>query len=63
MKNTIFYSWQSSLPNSSNRGFIEQCIKNAIRDIGKSKDLNLEMNIERDTKGVFGTPDIVDTLF
>lgn len=63
LKNTIFYSWQSNLPNSSNRGFIEQCIKNAIRNIENSKYLHLEMSIERDTKGVIGTPGIVDTLF
>lgn len=63
LKNTIFYSWQSNLPNSSNRGFIEECIKNAIKNIANNDDLALEVNLERDTKGLIGTPDIVNSLF
>lgn len=63
MENTIFYSWQSNLPNASNRGFIEECINVAIKRIEKQDSLDLVMNLERDTKGIIGTPDIVDTLF
>lgn len=30
---TIFYSWQSDLPNNSNRSFIEVAIKKAIKKV------------------------------
>lgn len=33
MKRTIFYSWQSDLPNNSNRGFIESCIESSLKDL------------------------------
>lgn len=63
MKRTIFYSWQSDLPNKSNRGFIESCIEKTIKDISKTTSFSLELNIDRDTKEIIGTPDIVDSIF
>lgn len=63
MKNKVFYSWQSNLPNSSNRGFIEECIKSAIKVTSNNENIGLELNLERDTKGLLGTPDIVNSLF
>ncbi|GGG07019.1 hypothetical protein GCM10010912_59580 [Paenibacillus albidus] len=63
MKNSIFYSWQSDLPNNENRGFLETCILGAIKELSKSEDFNLELNIDRDTKNEMGTPDIVNTIF
>lgn len=62
MNKSIFYSWQSDLPNSTNRGFIEGCIKQALKDI-KSENINLDIAIDRDTQGASGTPDIVSTIF
>lgn len=62
MTKNIFYSWQSDLPNNTNRGFIESCLQKAIKDL-KDKDLHLEIAIDRDTKGVSGTPDIIKTIF
>ena len=62
MKKTIFYSWQSDLPNNLNRNFIEDCIKKAIEDI-KSKNIHLDVAIDRDTKDTIGTPDIATTIF
>ncbi len=35
----IFYSWQSDLPNPTNRGFIEDCLKRAIKDVQADEDL------------------------
>ena len=34
MKKIVFYSWQSDLPNSTNRGFIQQSLENAVNIIG-----------------------------
>lgn len=62
MNKNIFYSWQSDLPNNTNRGFIEDCIKIALTEI-KAKNIHLEIAIDRDTQGVSGTPDIVETIF
>jgi hypothetical protein len=63
MKNFIFYSWQSDLPNSTNRGFIESCLSLAIKNLSNSKDFHLDLNLDRDTKEELGTPDIVNTIF
>ncbi|WP_179354678.1 hypothetical protein [Winogradskyella vidalii] len=62
MKKSIFYSWQSDLPNNKNRGFIEICIKKAIEEI-KTDNINLDVAIDRDTKDITGTPDIASTIF
>lgn len=62
MEKNIFYSWQSDLPNNTNRSFIEDCINIAIEDLS-SENLHLDVAIDRDTKGVGGTPDIVKTIF
>ena len=63
MKNTIFFSWQSDLPNNSNRGFIENCIVQAIKVINKKYDCVLEISIDKDTINETGTPDIINTIF
>ena len=63
MKRTIFYSWQSDLPNISNRGFIESCLKKAIKQVDKVIPFKLELNIDRDTKYEVGTPNISDSIF
>lgn len=63
MKRTIFYSWQSDLPNNSNRGFIESCLKKTVKDLAKITPFSLDLNIDRDTKGLSGTPDITDSIF
>lgn len=63
MKRTIFYSWQSDLPNNSNRGFIESCLKRTIQDVDKVMPFQLEFNIDRDTKLEIGTPNILESIF
>jgi hypothetical protein len=62
MSKTIFYSWQSDLPNNINRGFILDCLERAVRAIA-SEDLLLDFEIDRDTLDVSGSPDIVATIF
>ena len=58
---SIFYSWQSDLTSKYNRSFIEDCLKKAIKDL--SKEIELNIVIYRDTKGLRGTPDIISSIF
>lgn len=48
MKCTIFYSWQSDLPNKDNRSFIENCIEKAIKKdkLGFEAGLTIAVLIE-----------------
>ncbi|ALL06335.1 hypothetical protein AQ505_12995 [Pedobacter sp. PACM 27299] len=63
MINTVFYSWQSDLPNNTNRGFLESCLKKAISNLKEVGDFSIELAIDRDTKDEPGMPDIIDTVF
>jgi hypothetical protein len=62
-KVTIFYSWQSDLPNSTNRGFVGQCLDRAIRDLHAEGELAVDPCVDRDTQNVPGSPDIASTIF
>jgi hypothetical protein len=62
MKVTIFYSWQSDLPNNTNRGFIESVINKAINSINHHENFELDICLERDTQGTPGSPDIAKTI-
>lgn len=46
---TVFYSWQSDLPNATNRGFIEDCLDRALEELHAEGVRVLEA--DRDTKG------------
>jgi hypothetical protein len=58
----VFYSWQSDLPNRSNRGFIQSALEDAAKDIVADVTSDLEPGIDRDTSGVSGSPDIRNTI-
>lgn len=64
---SIFYSWQSDLPNSTNRGFIEKCLEDAVKlissDISIDEAARQDIRVDKDTKGVSGTPPIAETIF
>lgn len=60
---TVFYSWQSDLPNSTNRGFIEDCLNKAIKELKAEGTVQVEPCVDRDTQGTPGSPDIADTIF
>lgn len=62
MKCTIFYSWQSDLPNKDNRSFIENCIEKSIKKIKVGFEVGLTVAIDRDAKKMVGTPDIAGTI-
>lgn len=59
----VFYSWQSDLPNSKNRSFIEKCIKKAAKNIATTVDEITEVIVESDSRGDTGTPDLIDSIF
>lgn len=63
MKRTVFYVWQSDLPNSTNRGFIQKALEDAAKDISADDTVDIEPVIDRDTQGVPGSPDIAKTIF
>lgn len=60
---TVFFSWQSDLPNNKNRSFIEDCLIKAIKTLKKDIEYRLELNIDRDTQSRLGTPDITESIF
>lgn len=59
---TIFFSWQADCPNSTNRGFIEDCLERAIKELSAQGTLTVETCIDRDTRGVPGSPDIANSI-
>jgi hypothetical protein len=59
---TVFYSWQSDLPNATNRGFIQKALGNAVKSICDDDSIQVEPVVDRDTLGVPGAPDIADTI-
>jgi hypothetical protein len=63
MKQTVFYSWQSDLPNPCNRGFIQDALEGAAAAIEADDTIAIEPVVDRDTQGVPGAPDIGSTIF
>lgn len=55
----IFYSWQSDLPGNATRNLIQDSIDAVV----KAMKNTVEIVADRDTKGEFGSPDIVQTIF
>jgi hypothetical protein len=67
MSLTVFYSWQSDSPKETNRNFIESVLRKAIERLGRDVELQESLRdeqvvLDKDTKGVPGTPPIVDTI-
>jgi len=60
---TVFYSWQSDLPNPTNRGFIERALKDAAKTLRNDDSIRVEPVVDRDTLGVPGSPEIHRTIF
>jgi hypothetical protein len=63
MRRIVFYTWQSDLPNSTNRSFIQQALENVAKTITADDTVDVEPVIDRDTQGVAGAPDIAKTIF
>ena len=63
MPGLVFYSWQSDLPNATNRSFILQALEDAAKVLRNDGSLQVEPVIDRDTVGVPGSPNISETIF
>ena len=59
---TIFYSWQSDLPNRTNRTFVLDALERVADEIRSDDALAVEPVVDRDTAGVPGSPTISDTI-
>lgn len=62
MSQTVFYSWQSDLPNKTNRSLIETALVRAVAAIEKNTLIEASPRVDQDTRGVPGSPDIVSTI-
>jgi hypothetical protein len=60
---TVFYSWQSDLPNATNRGLILDALERAAKTIRADGSVAVEPVVDRDTQNVPGAPDIAHTIF
>ena len=62
MEIKIFYSWQSDLPNNTNRGFIQTALDKAVKNIRNDESIKVEPRTDKDTQGVGGSPAIPETI-
>jgi len=63
LKRTVFYSWQSDLPNNTNWTFIEDCIVLSTKELKKAKPISININVDRATREDTGSPDITESIF
>lgn len=69
MSNSVFFSWQSDTLPKNGKNFIEQALNRAVGAINSELEIqdaerpdSLPLMIDKDTKGVPGSPSIVDTI-
>jgi hypothetical protein len=58
----VFYSWQSDLPNSTNRGFIGDALEKACKLVAGSPDIEEAPRVDQDTQGLPGAPSIPQAI-
>lgn len=63
MPRKIFYSWQSWLSPASNRVLIHEALEAACEDCAAHLSQAQRPELDHDTRGVPGTPDIARTIF
>jgi hypothetical protein len=59
----IFYSWASDHAGGTTRYLIEKALQRAVEDLHRDETITVEPVVDRDTKGVPGSPDIASTIF
>ncbi|HVT11805.1 MAG TPA: hypothetical protein VHE55_06030 [Fimbriimonadaceae bacterium] len=59
----VFYSWQSDLPNRTNRGLVSEALEAAALAVRKDETIEIQPAIDRDTLGEAGSPEIASTIF
>lgn len=66
MTQKIFFSWQADTSPKTGRNLVERALERALAAVSADTELEeavRELEIDRDTKGVPGSPPIVDTIF
>ena len=63
MIHSIFYSWQSDLPEVDNKSYIGTCLQKALSKINRCTDFSIEFVLDRATSKRIGTIDIAQTIF
>ena len=62
----IFFSWQADTSTTVGRNLVERALERALRGINADAEIDealRELEVDRDTKDVAGSPPIVDTIF
>jgi hypothetical protein len=59
---SVFYSWQSDLPNAVNRRLIGSVLEDVAKAVRRDDTIEVEPTIDRDTLGLPGAPDIGATI-
>ena len=59
---SVFYSWQATLSNRTNRGFIRECLEGAAAGLNSDVSLEDSVRIDSDTSGRPGSPKIFPTI-
>lgn len=59
---SLFYSWQSSLPNNTNRGAIKDCLERSLKEINSALQIESRITLDSDTSNTPGSPDIIHTI-
>jgi len=59
---TVFYSWQSTLPNATNRGLIRTCLDKAVAALNAEMNIEDSVRVDSDASGRPGSPKIFDTI-
>ncbi len=58
----VFYSWQTDVDSKYNRNFIEKVLEKTIKEVNSYVKEGPFISIDKDTRGVSGSPDIVTTI-
>src|SRR5438874_2298536 len=61
MEQTIFFSWQSDLPET--RSVIRSALERAVKTLHRDGSIEDAARLDQDTQGVAGWPDISATIF
>jgi len=61
MECNVFFSWQTDLPNKTNRSLIKQSIESAIKNLNKPLN-GIKFLYDESTYGEVGVPDIGETI-
>lgn len=59
---SLFYAWQSDTNASTGRNFVEEAANKALKEVHVSGLLDSAPRLDKDTKDVPGTPDIINTI-